>query len=81
MSELSRLRWSCRRGMKELDLVMSSYLERHYVSASDSQQAQFRDLLQMPDPDLYNLLLGRGEPDDPDLAVLLQVLRKLSGQK
>ena len=81
MSELSRLRWLCRRGMKELDLVMSGYLERHYASASSLQQAQFRDLLQMPDPDLYDLLLGRGEPDDPDLAALLQLLRKLTGRK
>jgi len=81
MSELSRLRWLCRRGMKELDLVMSGYLDRHYASASDSQQAQFRDLLQLPDPDLYDLLLGRGEPDDPDLVALLQLLRKLSGHR
>ena len=81
MSELSRLRWLCRRGMKELDLVMTDYLERHYVSASASQQAQFRDLLQMQDPDLYNLLLRRREPDDPDLVALLQVLRKLSGHR
>ena len=81
MSELSRLRWLCRRGMKELDLVMSAYLERHYDSATPARQAQFRDLLQMPDPDLYNLLLGRSESNDPELAALLQVLRKLSGQK
>ena len=81
MSEMSRLRWLCRRGMKELDLVMTDYLERHYASASVSHQAQFRDLLQMQDPDLYNLLLRRGEPDDPELVALLQVLRKLSGQR
>ncbi|MCP4469574.1 MAG: succinate dehydrogenase assembly factor 2 [Gammaproteobacteria bacterium] len=81
MSELSRLRWLCRRGMKELDLVMSGYLERHYDEATASQQAQFRGLLQMQDPDLYNLLLGRDEPNDPELAGLLQVLRKLSGRK
>jgi antitoxin CptB len=81
MSELSRLRWLCRRGMKELDLVMSTYLERHYETATGARQAQFRDLLQMPDPDLYNLLLGRDESNDPELAVLLQELRKLSGQK
>jgi antitoxin CptB len=81
MTELSRLRWLCRRGMKELDLVMSAYLDRHYASATPSRQAQFRGLLQLPDPDLYNLLLGRGEPDDPELSALLQALRKLSGQK
>jgi antitoxin CptB len=31
MTELSRLRWLCRRGMKELDVVMSRYLEQHYA--------------------------------------------------
>jgi antitoxin CptB len=78
---MSRLRWLCRRGMKELDLVTSGYLERHYASASSAQQARFRKLLQMPDLDLYDLLLGRGEPDDPELAALVRVLRKLSGRK
>ena len=68
-------------GRKELDLVMSGYLDHHYGSASASQEALFLDLLQMPDPDLYDLLLGRGESNDPELAALLQVLRKLSGQK
>ena len=81
MSELSRLRWLCRRGMKELDLVMSGYLDRYYSTAAPSQQAQFRGMLQMPDPDLYNLLVGRDEPNDPELVALLQVLRKLSGRK
>jgi len=81
MSELSRLRWLCRRGMKELDLVMSGYLDRHYSSASPLQQAQFRSLLQMQDPDLYNLLVGLDEPNYPELVALLQVLRNLSGRK
>ncbi len=60
---------------------MTTYLERHYDSDAPERQEQFRNLLQMPDPDLYNLLLGRGELNDPDLAGLLQVLRKLTGQK
>jgi antitoxin CptB len=40
MTELSRLRWLCRRGMKELDVVMSRYLEQHYATASGAEQAQ-----------------------------------------
>ena len=64
--------------MKELDLVMSGYLERHYEAAPDTQQAQFRELLQLQDPELYSLLLARGGPDDPEFAELLAVLRGLS---
>ena len=59
MSELSRLRWLCRRGMKELDIVMTAYLDHEYESASADEQMHFKTLLDMPDPDLYALLLGR----------------------
>jgi len=79
MAEISRLRWLCRRGMKELDVVLSRYLEQHYALASSSDQAQFRALLQMPDPDLYNLLLGRDTATDPECARFLQRLRAGSG--
>ena len=75
MPELARLRWLCRRGMKELDVVLSRYLEQRYASASNADQAQFRALLELPDPDLYNLLLGRDTAPDPECARFLQGLR------
>ncbi len=76
MAEMSRLRWLCRRGMKELDVVLTRYLDEHYADSSDAEQALFRQLLQMPDPDLYDLLLRRTRTDDAELARLLQVLRR-----
>ena len=79
MAELSRLRWLCRRGMKELDVVMGRYLEQYYTSASSAEQAQFKALLEMPDPDLYDLLLGRSTPSDAQLAHFIQLLRDMSG--
>ena len=80
MSELSRLRWLCRRGMKELDVVMSRYLEDYYESASTIDQGIFKALLEMPDPDLYELLLGRGEENDPELVRFIEFLRHMSEQ-
>ena len=76
MSELSRLRWLCRRGMKELDVVLTRYLEDHYASSSEDEQEQFQRLLQMPDPDLYSLLLGREQASDPGLARILRLLQQ-----
>ena len=75
-AEMSRLRWLCRRGMKELDVVMSAYLDNHYAGATAEQQLLFRELLQMPDPDLYNLLLGRDTAEDPRIAQFIKRLRK-----
>ena len=75
MTEMSRLRGLCRRGMKELDVVLTRYLDHGYLSASAAEQTQFRSLLEMPDPDLYNLLLGRDATSDPERKRLLQELR------
>ena len=79
MSEMSRLRWLCRRGMKELDVVLTRYLDHCYESASPGDQAKFLALLEMQDPDLYNLLLGRDKTTDPERAQLLQKLILNSG--
>ena len=75
MIEMSRLRWLCRRGMKELDVVLSSYLEQRYPSASSDEQAGFCRLLEMDDPDLYRLLLGRDRVEDENLQQLIETLR------
>lgn len=79
MSEISRLRWLCRRGMKELDVVLSRYLELDYPTASAADQACFRELLQLPDPELYNLLLGRDGASDPERQRFIEQLRKAPG--
>ena len=76
MSEISRLRWLCRRGMKELDLLMERYLDDHFVSASQQDQQAFRAILQMPDPELYDLVLGRTSSNDPDIARVIRVMLK-----
>ncbi len=75
MSELSRLRWLCRRGMKELDVVMTRYLDNFYTTADQVDQRSFRTLLDMPDPDLFALLVGRETSNDNDLTTLITVLR------
>ena len=61
--------------MKELDVVMLRYLENNYQSATAADQERFLELLQMPDPDLYNLLLGRDLLADSGLASFVQQLR------
>ena len=81
MSELSRLRWLCRRGMKELDVVMTGYLENHYLQASQADQKNFRVLLEMQDPDLFALLVGRDSSDDPNITKMVLFLKSMIGRK
>ena len=69
-----RLLWQCRRGMKELDLLLTRYVRERYVAAAAGQQAAFEALLGLPDPEIADLLLGYGAPIDPDLAAVVREL-------
>ena len=75
MSEIPRLRWLCRRGMKELDLLLNRYIEHGYTAACTAEQQTFAEILHMPDPELYDLILGRTESSDTDIADLIKTLR------
>ena len=69
-----RLAWRCRRGMKELDLILESWLRRRYASATPAERDSFERLLDLPDPDLAACLLGQAPPPDPPSAALLAQL-------
>jgi antitoxin CptB len=56
---MSKLRWRCRRGMRELDEAMLAYLENHYMQASDEERADFEALQEMQDPELFRLVSGK----------------------
>jgi len=71
-SEIGKLRWRCRRGMKELDLLLSRYVEDDYRSATPEHQAAFRQLLDSQDPLLYAYFMGRESPPDPVLSSLIE---------
>ena len=75
MSELSRLRWLCRRGMKELDLLLNKYIEHSYTDSPAADQQAFEAILQMQDPELYDLILGRNESGDTDVDRVIKILR------
>lgn len=75
MSELSQLRWRCRRGAKELDIVMNRYLDQMYEDAEPSQQAAFKELLMVEDPTVFDLLLERIDAQNEQQQDLLVTLR------
>jgi antitoxin CptB len=61
--------------MRELDVVMLYYLDHHYVGASASHQAAFRELVAMQDPDILDFLTGRTEPDGEALCDVVEHIR------
>ncbi len=74
---MSRLRWQCRRGMRELDQLMTRYLELRYGEAGEDEKAAFRELLTLSDPELVGYLLKRERPTSEQLASVIEQLLSL----
>jgi antitoxin CptB len=74
-SELGKLRWRCRRGMKELDVLLTRYVEERFCDAPTAHQQAFRELLEAPDPLIYAYCLGR-EP--PPTALLCSLIERIT---
>lgn len=71
----ARLRWLCRRGMKELDVLLESFLKHRLDELSETQHAAFLRVLEMEDPDLNATLLGKLDAPDAECAGIIELLR------
>lgn len=70
----STLRWRCRRGKKELDVLLGRFLDRRLTGLSSTQRAAFERLLALEDEDLLDLIFGRSATSDDDTTTVLRWL-------
>ena len=73
--ELNRLRWRCRRGMLENDLILARFLALRGEDINSEEVAALERLLRHSDEELWDLLSRRREPTDAALMPLLKALR------
>lgn len=72
---LGRLRWRCRRGTRELDALLTWYLEQRYPAAILREQQAFARLLEAEDPDVWDWCMGRASAPDANIAVVIDAIR------
>lgn len=75
MAELNKIRWHCRRGLLELDLILEKFNERHLLVLDPEQLDRYRELLEFQDNDLLDLVMGRAASPDRRYEDILQRLR------
>ena len=75
MGDDDRIRWRCRRGMLELDLLLSRFLEQRLANLDRRQRDTLLALLELPDNDLWDLVTGKAQAPDPAIAELIGWLR------
>jgi len=76
-AELKRLRWRCRRGMRELDQLLERWLDVAWRQSTEAERATFLRLLDSEDDRLWRWFLGHEVAPDPDLQALVERIRTL----
>jgi antitoxin CptB len=70
----NRLRWNCRRGLLELDLVLERFLARN-GNLDKSTVERLNEILEFPDNDLWDIVIGRSDRYEPHLNEIVARLR------
>ena len=77
-TQQARLTWQCRRGMLELDILLSRFLAQQIKHLNEHQFGQLEILLATPDPDLYSWLMGSASPESQELTEIVQFIQSHS---
>lgn len=75
-NDQKRLYWQSRRGMLELDLVLTPFAANAFADLAADDKARYESLLECEDQDLFVWLMGREEPGDPHLKRIVELIRE-----
>lgn len=75
----ARLRWQCRRGMLELDLMLERFVDNCYADLPIKTKQAFHQLLKCQDQFLLDYLMGQDTPSDKDVADVAEQVRNAAG--
>lgn len=75
--EIKRLRWRCRRGMRELDQLMLRYLDTRWPIADDAERKLFLQLLDCEDDKLWRWFMGLERPEEESIDAIVRLISDL----
>ena len=70
--KLAKIRWHCRRGMLELDVILQNFFDQHYLQLSSKEQQIFERLLETEDQQLYDWFLQKSQSRNIELAAMVK---------
>tara|TARA_B100000586_G_scaffold228779_1_gene177065 strand:+ start:522 stop:770 length:249 start_codon:yes stop_codon:yes gene_type:complete len=71
----SRLLWRCRRGIKEMDIILQDFVNDSYDQLSNENKNAFSKLLDEQDLDILNWIMGKDEPADSKLIRIINMIK------
>ena len=73
--EKSSILWRCRRGTREMDLLLQHFVEEHYDNLTAEEKITFKHLLEQSDPDIMDWIMERTEPPSVAIKHLVEIIR------
>ena len=73
---IERIRWRCRRGLLELDLLLQRFLDRYDSQLNEQQIELFESLLSLSDKDLLAIICSNPETVDKRLKPVIQLIQQ-----
>ena len=74
--ELARIRWNCRRGMLELDIILENFFDNYYLQLDAADQKRFIALLACTDQELWGWLMQNVKSENPDISKIVALILK-----
>lgn len=71
----AKIKWHCRRGMLELDLILGRFITYHLDTLTEEKVSSFEALIDNTDPDLYAWLMGYETPANKELVDIVAFIR------
>ncbi len=81
MSQRSRLLWRCRRGIREMDILLQDYLELYYDTSSADEQNTFEELLDEADLDILSWIMQKTPPDEKYISIITCIRKSTEKSK
>ena len=70
------LRWRCRRGIREMDLLLQAFIDRYFDYLSTEEIAAFENLLEQPDLDIMDWITGKSDPPSTAIKTIIDRINK-----
>ncbi len=71
----ARLLWRCRRGIKEMDIILQEFINLSYDQLNDEDKNAFSKLLDEQDLDILNWIIGKDKPANDRLANIINIIK------
>ena len=77
MNSGSSLLWRCRRGIREMDILLQRFIETQYDDLSSEEQKIFEQLLEETDMDIMAWIMEKAIPPSEEFAQIIHLIREV----